>query len=366
VDTHLLESVGPGRYRFHDLLRVYAAERAAADLPPTERDEATGRLLDWYMHTADAAALTVSPHRYNLPLDAALAGRALAFTDVEDAFGWYDDERANVVSATRQAYACGMNMVAWRLPAPLFTVFSRRGNWADLVTTHRVALESVRRVGDPLGEAWVLNNLGQALGRQGLKEGIDLLEKALTIRRDRGDQVGEAQAAHNLAEVQYLVNGPEAALPYLRQSLEVQRAVGHSALHGATLNNLGEIYLELGRLNESVDCLTEALPIFTGIGSAHGQGHVLTNLGRVYLGLDRQRDALDCLRRALAIHQASGDRPNQALALRFLAQAQLASGDAGNARKSLTGALAIFTELDDSARIAEVQSELASLPGETG
>jgi DNA-binding SARP family transcriptional activator len=348
VDTHLLESVAPGRYRFHDLLRVYAAERAAADLTPTERDEAIGRLLDWYMRTADAAALTVSPHRYNLPLDAALAGRALAFTDVEDAFGWYDDERANVVAATRQAYACGMNMVAWRLPAPLFTVFSRRGNWADLVTTHRVALESVRRVGDPLGEAWVLNNLGQALGRQGLEEGIDLLEKALTIRRDKGDQVGEAQAAHNLAEVQYLVNGPEAALPYLRQSLEVQRAVGHSALHGATLNNLGEIYLELGRLNESVDCLTEALPIFTGIGSAHGQGHVLTNLGRVYLGLDRQRDALDCLRRALSIHRASGDRPNQALALKFLAQAQLASGDAGNARKSLVSALTIFTELDPS------------------
>ena len=121
------------------------------------------------------------------------------------------------------------------------------------MTTHRIALDSVRHAGNRLGEAWVLNNLGQALGRKHLPEGIDLLQQALDIRRDEGDRVGEAQAANNLAEVQYLVNGPEVALPYLQQSLDLQRAVGHSALHGATLNNLGEIYLELGRLNESVD-----------------------------------------------------------------------------------------------------------------
>ena len=362
VDTHLLESTAPGRYKFHDLLRVYASERAAADLPAGERDIAVGRLLNWYMGRADAAALAVSPHRYNLPLDAAETGHPLIFADVEVAFGWYDEERANVVAATRQASACGMERVAWRLPAPLFTIFSRRGNWADLVATHRIALESVRRVGDPLGEAWVLNNLGEALGRKGLKEGISLLEQALTIRRDKGDQVGEAQAAHNLAEVQYLVNGPETALPYLRQSLEVQRAVGHSGLHGATLNNLGEIYLELGRLNESVECLTEALPIFAGIDSAHGEGHVLLNLGRVYLGLGRRRDALDCLRRALAIHRASGDHPNQALALKYLGQAQLGAGEVDEARNALASALAIFTELGDDSRIAEIQSELASLP----
>ena len=69
VDTHLLESVATDRYRFHDLLRVYAAERAEDDLPAAERDAAVARLLAWYMRTADAAATAVSPHRYNIPLD---------------------------------------------------------------------------------------------------------------------------------------------------------------------------------------------------------------------------------------------------------------------------------------------------------
>jgi DNA-binding SARP family transcriptional activator len=362
VDTHLLESPAPGRYRFHDLLRVYAAERAAADLLAAERDAAIVRLFTWYMRTADAAATAVSPHRYSLPLDAAQVDDPRpGFADVQDAFGWYDSERGNLLAAIRQAAACGMHEVAWRLSAPLFSVFNRRGNWTDLVTTHRIALDSVRRVRNRLGEAWVLNNLGEALGRKHLREGIDLLQEALDIRRDEGDRVGEAQAAHNLAEVQYLVNGPEVALPYLQQSLDVQRAVGHSALYGATLNNLGEIYLELGRLGDSVDCLTEALPIFARIDSAHGQGHVLLNLGRVYLGLDRQDDALDCLHRALVIHRATSDRPNQALALKFLGQAQLSAGQVDDARESFSRALAVFTELGDGSHAAQIQSELASL-----
>src|SRR6478672_4706928 len=71
VDTHLLESVATDRYRFHDLLRVYAAERAADDLLAAERDAAVTRLLTWYMRTADAAATAVSPRRFNIPLGTA-------------------------------------------------------------------------------------------------------------------------------------------------------------------------------------------------------------------------------------------------------------------------------------------------------
>ena len=55
--------------------------------------------------------------------------------------------------------------IAWRLPPTLFPVFNRRSNWADCVTTHRVAADSARSVGDRLGEAWVLNQLGYALAR---------------------------------------------------------------------------------------------------------------------------------------------------------------------------------------------------------
>ena len=358
VDAHLLESPAADSYQLHDLLRVYAAERAVADLPGQERQAGIERLLQWYVSTADAAASAVSPHRYKLPL---AAQSSLRFAGVEDALQWYDRERSNIVAATRQAAASGLHDIAWRLPASLFSVFNRRGNRADLLTTHRIALDSARQAGHRLGEAWVRNNLGEALGRMGMEEAIEHLRLALDLRRELGDQMGEAQAAHNLAEVQYLVNGPEAALPYLTQSLDLQRAVGHSVIYGASLNNLGEIYVELGRLNEAVECLNEALSIFSSISSAHGEGHVLINLGRAYLDQDKTGDALECLQRGLAIHQASGDHPNHGLALKFLGRAQLLAGQAGEAKESLSQALAIFAELGDDPHAAKVQYEIAAL-----
>src|SRR5581483_6698037 len=201
VDAHLLESVGTDRYRFHDLLRVYAAERAADTEAEAARLAAVGRLLGWYMRAADAAATAVSPHRYDIALEPDEAGAPPpAFGSGEDALSWYDSERANLVAATRQAAAAGLHDIAWRLPASLFSVFSRRGNWADCIATNRIALDSARAAGDRRGEAWVLNTLGEALAFTRDPEGLTLLEESLAIRREVGDRMGEAQAANNVAD----------------------------------------------------------------------------------------------------------------------------------------------------------------------
>ena len=61
AEGHLLEEPVPGRYRFHDLMRVYAAERAEADEPSQDRAEATDRLLSWYLQGAVEAAGLLAP-----------------------------------------------------------------------------------------------------------------------------------------------------------------------------------------------------------------------------------------------------------------------------------------------------------------
>ena len=63
VDAHLLESPAPDRYRLHDLLRAYAAERAQADEPPQAIEDAVRRVLGWYLRTADSAASVVAPRQ---------------------------------------------------------------------------------------------------------------------------------------------------------------------------------------------------------------------------------------------------------------------------------------------------------------
>ncbi len=358
VDAHLLEFQAPDRYKFHDLLRVYSSERAVADLPAADREAAVGRLLDWYTRTAEAAAQVISPYRYNVPLDAGQEG-APSFATVDDALGWYDSERVNVVAATRQASSSGLHQVAWRLPASLFSMFSRRGNWADLFATHRIALESARQAGGRQGEAWVLNNLGNALGLTREAEAIGYLEQALRIRREIGDRLGEAQTANNLADAYAVLGRTDEAMDWLRRALDLDRDVGYRYGEGVALNNLGEYFLDLNRPQQAIEYFLQARATFTEIKYPHGVGYALHNLGRCYLALAQDEEALDCLRQAVAVYQSTGDRRRQARTLRFLGTAQHRVGLAAEARESLTQAAAIFDDLGDREQADEARAEQA-------
>ena len=358
VDAHLLESKAPDRYKFHDLLAVYSSERAVADLSGPDRDAATGRLLTWYMHTADAAATAVLPHRYNMPLDPAEPGQPpLSFSAAEEALGWYDSERANLVAATGQASSCGLHDIAWRLPAPLFGIFNTRHNWVDLLGTHRIALESARRAGNRQGEAWILNNMGEALGMTRDSESIGLLEQALAIRHEIGDRRGEAQAANNLADAYETLGRTEEAVGLLRRALDLNRAVGNRYGEGVALANLGAALMELNRADEAIDALQQAGRVFAEVDYLDGAGYVMHILGDCYLSLGRDEEALECLRQSLSSHQAAGNRNRQAVTLRLMATAQIRNGLMAQARESFTQAAAIFADLGDNAQAAEVRAE---------
>jgi len=360
VDTHLLESTAPDRYRFHDLLRVYASERAAADLSAGDRAAAVSRLLGWYVRTADAAASAVAPPEgYSVPLDAADADDVppLGFATAEAALAWYDSESANLVAATRQASEAGLHEVAWRLPAPLYLIFNSLGNWADCIATHRIALDSARQAGNRQGEAWVLNNLGNALGATFHPEGIGHLERSLEIRRDIGDRWGEGQAANNLADAYQWLGRTTEALELYRRALELNREVGNRYGQGVSLVNMGWTLLDLDRAGEAIDYLLQARRTFAEIDYLDGAGYALHILGRCYLSLRRDADALDCLRQALASHQATGNRRRQAATLKSLGTAESRAGLAAQARGSWARAAAIFTELGDRAEAAEVLAE---------
>ena len=359
VDTHLLESTAPDRYRFHDLLRVYAAERAETDLPAAERDAAAGRLLGWYMCTADAAASALSPHRYNMALDG--AGRdapPLGFAAADAALAWYDSERANLVAATRQASSLGLHEIAWRLPAPLFQFFDSRGNWADCITTHRIALDSARRAGNRQGEAWILNSLGESLVITGDSEGIGCLEQALAIRREIGDRMGEAQAANNLANAYQRLGRTEEALDVLHRALELNRELGYRFGEAIALVNLGDVLLELNRAGEAIEYLQDARRTFAEIEHADGTGYALFWLGRCQASLGRDAAALECLRQALSSHQSAGNRHRQAVTLRYVGRAQARNGRTAEARESWAQSAAIFDDLGEVKQAAEVRAEM--------
>jgi DNA-binding SARP family transcriptional activator/Tfp pilus assembly protein PilF len=363
VDAHLLASPEAGWYRFHDLLRVYATDRANAEETEEGRATAVQRLLHWYLHTADGAAHVVAPHRYHLPLPATPAAASAVvptrFQTAEEALNWYDGERANIVAATRQAEQAGLHDVAWRLPTGLFPVFSRRDNWADVIATHRVAVSSAVVAQSRPGEGWARNNLGFALARLRDPEAFDHLNQALAIRHELDDPSGTAQTALSLGEAYFKLKGPAEAIEPYQVALAAVRDVGNQSLITAALNNLGEVYLELGRLDEAMDCFQQTRD---DSASPYGPAFALHNLGRIYVELGRPQEAIASLRQALSLHERTGDMNGKATTYGYLGRAYRAAGEFASARQSWMAALAIFRQVGREGDAIEVEMALAGLP----
>ncbi len=271
VDAQLLQSPAPDRYRFHDLLRAYAADRAATEETASARADALRRVLTWYLHTVDAVGHMVSPHRYRFPLAPPEPGtEPLTFQTLDEALNWCEVERTNLVAATRQAAASGLHTLAWQLPVAAFGFFNRRTYWVDWVETHDRAGQR-----PPAGRS-ERRGAGAEQSRHGLcpapdgRSGWLLRAGAGNPQPDRGPARGGADLV-NLADTYRLLERYDEALDLLKRVLEIGRQAGNPYSEGMVLNNLGETYLALGRIAEAVSGLEQAREVFREIGEIRGE-----------------------------------------------------------------------------------------------
>jgi tetratricopeptide (TPR) repeat protein len=364
VDAQLLQSTAPDRYRYHDLLKAYAADRALAEEPRSARDGAVRRVLYWYLSSVVAAARVLSPHREQVPVaDLDPGCDPAGFSSVAEALDWCELERMNLVAATRQAAAQGLDDVAWELPVAALSFFNRRTYWDEWMVTHQIALASARRTGDEHGEAWVLNNLGMACfhADRRMAEGLTYFQQALDIRRKIGDRQGEAQAANNVAYASLLLSQFDEALDWLRLALDLQRKVGHRFGEGIALNNLGEAYIELARPDEAVEWLSEALAVYREIGARPPEADTLRNLGKAHAALGQLKLALGYLRDAGETHHAVGDRHGEAMDLRLLGEVHSRDGRPVEARQAWAASLALFEAVGNEEQRREVSMLVRAL-----
>lgn len=90
VTANLVQRISVDRYHFHDLLRLYAADRAAG-----EPDNAVQGLFDWYLSTADAAVQFGLRHGVQLPRAAV---ERQPFADGVAGRAWIDSELDNIAA----------------------------------------------------------------------------------------------------------------------------------------------------------------------------------------------------------------------------------------------------------------------------
>ncbi|WP_433472115.1 BTAD domain-containing putative transcriptional regulator [Spirillospora sp. CA-142024] len=363
TDVHLLQETTCGRYRMHDLLRVYARDRAGADEPEPERDAAVRRVLDWYLHMADAADRVLMPGRRRVPLDLPRPEcRPAALTSAGAALTWCDEERLNLVAATRHAAEAGLHDVAWKLPFTLWSYFSLRTRWTDWIVTHDIGLDAVRESGDRYGEAHLLTSIANAYRDvQRFDEAFERFAAAVAIGREIGEPWIEASARTLRSVALADLRRFGEATDDCERAEKIFRALGDRWGEAWVRYQLGEICGKVRRPAEGIEHSRRALALFEQVDDHWGVSRTLWMLGQAYRDLGRLEEAEDHSRRALSAARAIGNRLGEGFALLNLGKIRNDAGDGAAARRLWGQALGIFEQLG-APQAERVRARLAASP----
>ncbi|MFF0473354.1 BTAD domain-containing putative transcriptional regulator [Streptomyces sp. NPDC004284] len=154
VDAGMLESPAPGRYRLHDLLRLYGRRRAESTERAEDRAAALRRVLALLYDSAVRVARTALPDDVPSPAWLHAAGRSgIAFEDTEQARAWFRAEHAVLTSAVEQSLASVPD--ALRAAVELLTLiavcslFPSRGHYEDARRLAGQAARRAKEAGEP-------------------------------------------------------------------------------------------------------------------------------------------------------------------------------------------------------------------------
>jgi tetratricopeptide (TPR) repeat protein/transcriptional regulator with XRE-family HTH domain len=367
-DQHLIGEPTPGRYRLHDLLREHARALAAAD-PPAESDDATGRLLDYYLHTALAASQHITiPMTPIPPLPTARQpGFVPQLSTPGQAAAWLETEHANLHAAVGYAAACGRFQHAITIPAAMVDFLDARGHWDQAAALHQLAVTAAGQAGDRAGQARALTSLGATQGSAGnYRAAAASVTQALALYHDLGDRAGQANALNNLGIVQRWSGDYQAAAASCRQALELFRDLGHRYGQGDALLELGAVQMQTGNYAAAAESLQHALALYRDIGHRLGQANALIQLGVVQMQTGEFTAAADSLQQGLTLAQNIGHRLGQGDALHRLGTLQRLTGDYQAAAASQQQVLEQFRDVSEGFGQAYARNELGLVQQLTG
>jgi DNA-binding SARP family transcriptional activator/tetratricopeptide (TPR) repeat protein len=352
ADAQLLQPARPGRYQFHDLLRLYAREHATQRNSESQRAAALTRLLGYYTATAWHTLKLLRPGDYRLATaDPQWTKGGLEFPDEQWALRWLEAERANLLAAIAQAATLVPAIpaeLAGQLTRALHGFFAVRSYLQDDVQANRIALDLARRTHDQAGQAHALNDLGLAYWQLGrYDDARDCHQQGLGIFRELGNRRGQATSLNNLGGVFWRLGKYEEAIGCYLEGLAIDRELGDRHGQAASLTNLGLVYERLGRYEQAIASQQESLALFRELDDRDGQSYSLTNLGDAYERLGRYDEALACQRESLSICRQLGNRRGEAYCLTGLGLVYERLGRHEQAIASQQESIAVFRALDD-------------------
>ncbi|WP_090795785.1 AfsR/SARP family transcriptional regulator [Asanoa ishikariensis] len=336
ADGHLVEQHRPGRYVAHDLLRVYAAERAGVEEPEPDRRQALDRLADHYLRTVVAATRMVSPQVIRLPDP--VGTPAPDFADHAAATDWLEAERANLLALVTHAATHGPYRYAWQFADALRGWLHRRLYVTDSLVASRTALIAARRAGEPIGLAASFNCLA-TVHWQANHTGLALryFTEGRVNARAAGWAEGESTALYGRAIIHVLRGAGPVAADDLEQALAINRRNGSARGEAICLNSLAVLHFELGDLHLAAGYAADSVRAYSS-ASAVGGAVPTANLGEMKHLLGASDAGLRLLADALAAHRAVGNLSAEAAALASLASVHADRGDLARAEALVAAA----------------------------
>ncbi|TVL93733.1 BTAD domain-containing putative transcriptional regulator [Streptomyces sp. SAJ15] len=402
VDISLLESPVPGRYRFHDLVRLYARACAERDeRPPAARDAALSRLLDFYLATTARVYAIERPGDRTVDHLQTTARAGLTFATPAEAVDWLFAEGDGLIACARQSLGGGMLRRAADLLVVALDLAESGAKLRPYEDAARAVCEAARAAGDLRAEGRALTTLGvlnnfvgrfeeadhelrraleagrgaadvTVLCRASNQRGItalyqrrhraaeEYLTQALRAFRSIGDEAGEASVLANLARVNLNLCRTEAGLELAQQSLAIYRRLGVSLRLANGMYALGIALTRAGRYDEAVTQLSQALGIFHECRQQRWEGVTHFRLAETHLAAGRPALSAEHAERALALRGLGGAWRRGAF-LTLLGRALDAVGQSGRARACWYEALAIYEQLGSPER-DEVRALLSDGP----
>ena len=368
-DQYLLTEPAQGRYRLHDLIREHARALAGRLDPDRDRDGATTRLLDYYQHTAARAdALIARQARPALACaDGTIPAAVPDLAGREQALGWARAERASLLACLDHATGTGQHARVTALTAALAGLLRHDGPWADAITRHTAAIQAARHLGDRLGQASALNDLGDVWQlTSDYPAAAQVLEQALGIFRDLGDRLGQANALRELGVVRRATGDYPAAAQAHEQALGLYRDLGDRLGQANALRELGVGRRATGDYPAAAQVLEQALGIYRDLGDRLGQANALRDLGVVRRLTGEYPAAAQAQEQALGLYRDLGDRLGQAHALSHLGIVRRLTGEYPAAAQAHEQALGLYRDLGNRLGQANALNDLGAVRRATG
>jgi tetratricopeptide (TPR) repeat protein len=353
ADAKLVEIAGPRRYRFHDLVRLFAAERLEVEDAPDDRRAALLRSLDYYVERTRAQWRDLADPTVDIQRRA-------------DAEQWFERSRAGIVAAVRRCDEVGEPRRAWTLAAAAAPYLQSRGYPVDMATVSEIAVGAARRAGDRAALAAALRDLGQAeRSRSGHDPAMAAFAESLALHEELGSPEAVARVLHGIGDTERDAGRlVEAEAAYVR-SIDIFEQLDRTWDAAVVQTALAVLLLMRGQVDEATELIetaVERLGVDDQTVATDGvRAWAIDTLGLVWRVGGRPEEAERCHRRSLASFRSRNERHGSARALLNLGRCLAALGRPDEARQHYAESLRLFTEIGNPTAQAEVRQEMAAL-----